>query len=54
MRKTSEAVKHVSAFYVDIDMKDTEFSTPEDLLAHVLEVAHAQRIPVSYVTRSGG
>lgn len=54
LRADSHALKNISAFFIDLDIKWTTWYTMETLLESALEIIKEQNVPVSYITKSWG
>ena len=42
----------ISAFYIDIDLRDSSFKSLESLYSHILEVIQKDKLPVQYIVKS--
>lgn len=51
-RSNTNCERYVSAFYVDIDLKETEFNTLYDLQKDIIETIKERNLPVSYMVQS--
>lgn len=53
VRSKTDCEKYISVFYVDIDIKDTDYTSMAELKESMLEVILDQNLPVSYIMESG-
>ena len=54
VRTETEAEKYIAAYYVDLDIKETEIRNVKDALTYILEVIKEKDLPVQYVVPTGG
>lgn len=52
-RSKSDCENFIPTFYVDIDIKDSEFTNMENLKDSILKIIHKDKLPVSYILESG-
>lgn len=51
--KDVDADKYVSCFFVDIDIRHTDFAGHDECLEHIKKIVLERNLPVSYIVRSG-
>lgn len=52
IRSKSDCESFIPAFYVDIDIKDTDYTSMEKLKDNILETIHIENLPISYMLES--